>query len=253
MAFLIFAYNSSVTKNKYIVLNSVSANKNSGGLVVLSAGIGTTKAYISLFGVQGAAFTILVDDLVQVRQFSLNHKVGELEIEKDIDDFVEIVIGVFDSAGELIFVGSTIGIQTKAQKERLCVALEKKDSLSHFGSLAKKAIASYEKSFFDETILVLLELFEYGVPDLCLEKLIPNSKWVKVFSEKEVVGVGVVEKSGRVDSVGLAFPVICKNQKNKNIDSNFSFLPLSNSNPNGFGYYIVLQSAKDGKVVPMHT
>ena len=242
-----------MTKNKYIVLNSVSSNKNSGGLVVLSANLGKTKAYISLFGVQNSKFNILIDDLVQIRQFEFNHKIGEIEIEKSLEDFSEIVIGVFDSAGELVLVGSTIGCETKEQKERLCIALEKKNSLSHFGSLAKNAIKLFNKSFLEETILVILELFEYGVPDLSLEKLVPGSKWVKVFSEKEVIGVGVVEKNGSVESVGLAFPVICKSQKNKSIDCNFTFLPLCANNPNGFGYYIILQSAKDGKVVSMRT
>ena len=242
-----------MTGNKYIVLNSVSSNKNSGGLVVFSNSIGNTKVYVSLFGFDSSEYKIVVDDLVQVRQFQINHKIGEFEIEKSLNDFTEIVIGVFEKLGELILVGSTIGIETERQKERLCIALEKKDSLLHFGSLAKKAIMTYDKTFFEETILTILELFAYGVPDLSLEKLIPNSKWVKVFAEKEVVGIGVVEKNGTIESVGLAFPVICKTQKSKNVDSNFSFLPLNKSCPNGFGYYVVLQNAKDGKVVPMHT
>ena len=131
------------------------------------------------------------------------------------------------------------------------MSLENKYSLKHFGRLAKQAMAKKDKTFFEETIFMLLDLFAFGLPDESLQKLIPSSRWVKVFLEKDVVAVGVVEENGEVSKVGLAFPVISKNQKREEIDSNFSFVPLSAENPNGFGYYVVLQSAKDGKVVPL--
>ena len=240
-----------MTKNKYIVLNPVSGTKNSGGIAVFSQNEASTKLYISLFGIEDSNFEILVDDLVFVRQFTFNHRIGEVEIEKNIEDFTDIVIGVF-LKNELIFIGSSIGIETCEQRQRLEMALEKKYSLKHFGALAKKAICKMKnRTFFDEIAMILLDLFAVGIPDPDLEKIIKNSRWVKIFFESDVVTVGVVENDGCVSAVGLAYPVIDKNDRRQEIDSAFCFCPLTNTNPNGFGYYIVLQSAKDGSVVPI--
>jgi len=241
-----------MSKNKYIVLKSPNAKSGSGGIVVLSDAIGNTSLTISVFGINDSDLELLVDDLVFVRQFSLHQKYCQFKLEKNIDDFTDIVVGVFNKNRELLLVGSTIGIETKEQKERLEIALENKMSLKHFGSIARQAISKKYKTFFDEIIMIVLDLFACGFPDENLQKLIPDSRWVKVFCEKDVIAVGVVESEGKLSEIGLAFPVICKQQKRQEVDSNFAFLPLSENCPNGFGYYVVLQRAKDGTVVPMN-
>ena len=240
-----------MTNNKYIVLNSTNGS-NCGGLAIFSDAIGNTNLSISTFGLKDVENEVVVDDLVFVRQFSLKQKTGQFVIERNINDFSDIVVGIFNKDRRLVLAGSTIGIETKEQRNRLEIALENKCALKHFGELAKQAIVKANKTFFDEVVLLLFDLFACGLPDNNLQKLIPNSKWVKVFCEKDVIAVGVVERNGKLSEVGLAFPVICKRQTRAEIDSNFSFLPLCDQNPNGFGYYVVLQRAKDGVVVPMN-
>ena len=237
---------------KYIVLKPTQINQNCGGIVIITTDENKTACYISLFGVENLNNEVLIDDLVSVRQFSMKHKMEEFEIDKTFSKISDFVVGIFDDNKRLILIGSTIGVESAEKRERLYIALENKQALNHFGKLARDTLQTNRvgKTFFEETILTLLDLFSFGVPDFSISGLIQNSKWVKVFSEKEIIGVGVVENNGNIESIGLAFPVMTKNQKKKEIDNNFKFFPLNASNPNGFGYYIVLQSAKDGSVVP---
>ena len=241
-----------MVKNRYIILNPLEKNSGTGGLVVLSADIGKTKVSISVFGSSEKEFEVLIDDLIFVRQFSMTHRIGQFELEKTLEDLGDVVVGLFNRNRELVFFGSTIGVETKEQKERLEIALENKYSIRHFGELARDVIVNGKKTFFDETVLVLLDLFSLGTPDSSLQKLVPHSRWVKIFLEKDVVAVGVVEKNGIVSAVGLAYPVFSKSQTRGEVDSCFSFLPINKLNPEGFGYYVVLQSAKDGSVVTMN-
>lgn len=240
---------------KYIVLKPTTVSQNAGGIAILSEGVGKTNCYVSLFGVENINNEVLIDDLVSVRQFQMKHKVAEFEIEKLFTDFTDFVIGVFNENKKLVLMGSTLGVESQEQKERLLIALENKHALSHFGELARNVVLKNKtyKTFFEETVLLLFDLFSYGVPDETISGLVPNSKWVKVFSAKEVIGVGIVESGGAISAVGLAYPVMNRNQRKKEIDSCFTFFPLSDTSPNGFGYYIVLQSAKDGSVVSVRS
>ncbi|MBO7508390.1 MAG: hypothetical protein J6T39_01955 [Clostridia bacterium] len=237
---------------KYIVLKPTVINQNAGGIVIISESTDKTNCYVSLFGVEPTENIFMFDDLISVRQFEMKHKVAEFEIEKLFSDFSDFVVGIFNQNKKLILTGSTIGIESREQKERLEIALENKNAISHFGNIAREMISKQNKSrtFLDQTITLLLDLFSFGVPDAQISKLIPNSKWVKVFSTKEVVGVGILEKDNKIYAIGLAFPVINKEYKRKEIDDSFCFMPLNKNLPNGFGYYVVFQSAKDGSVIP---
>jgi len=236
--------------SKYIILNPTKENDTMGGVVVFESKNGKASCVVSLFGLKISAPKLLIDDLVNVRQFDIAPGFSEIELDDALAAAKDIVVGVFDG-DMLVATGSSFGLETDEQKQRLCLAIEKKDALSHFKTLAKDAAEKFEnskKSFFQNLEFLLFELFAYGVPDSSISKFVPNSKWVKLFLNRDVLGVGVVEKAGEISAVGLAVPVLSKSQKHALVDSSFTFFPQNKTSPNGFGYYIVLQSAKNGAV-----
>ena len=235
---------------KYIVLSPLNTQNNIGGIVIVSDEIGNTKCCVSLFGVGNEKMELLFDDLVTIRQFKIGNA-SSFEIEKNYNDLSDFVVGVFNSERKLIMIGSTFGIENQEQIERLKIALENKDALKRLGALAKRAIGSFGGgvTFFDSMALTLFELFALGVPDSTIQSIIPNSKWVKIFTHKDVIGVGIVERDGKICAVGLAFPAMSREKPRKEVDENFTFYPISKNMPNGFGYFIVLQDAIDGSVI----
>ena len=250
-------------KTRYIVLTAPSDKDSIGGVVVLENKNGKTTCFVSLFGVKDLSPILLIDDLVKVRQFEISPSFSEIDLDSAVGFATDIVVGLFDKNKRLLASGSTFGEESPKQRERLAIALEKDGNLEHFMNLAKevfdvedKLFAQEQKqkkveepTFLQQTELLLFELFAYGVPDKALSKFVPNSKWVKLFLSSDVVGIGIVEHEGRVSAIGLAFPVLSKAHKHKGVDKSFCFFPQNLENPNGFGYYIVLQDAKDGSVV----
>lgn len=243
-------------RTRYIVLTPPNDSEPIGGVMVIETSGAKTSCFVSFFGLGGLQPTILIDDLVKVRQFEVSPSFSEIDLDPAIGLACDLVVGVFSQSKKLLMSGSTFGGETEEQKERLKIALEQDGRLAHFLGLAKEVFAVEDQldaeenlTFLQQTEGLLFELFSYGVPDKSLSRFVPNSKWVKIFLKTDVVGVGIVENHGQVTAIGLAFPVLSRKAKHKAVDNNFSFFPQNSANPNGFGYYIVLQHAKDGSVV----
>lgn len=224
-----------------------------------------------LFGVFDEKPILLLDNLVQIREFEVSHVLTEIDIDSHLLAS-ELIVGIFDSKHRLIATGSTFENEVEPERiERLKIAKEEPDKLSHFQNLVHNMIfkktdhspkqvfsvchqkhekeePSYSSNrFFNEIEAPLLELFCLGQQDRILNKLIPNTKWVRIMKYEQMVGIGVQVLQNKVHAVGLAIPVLSRARKTIEIDNHFTFFPQNINYPDGFGYYIVLQDAITGK------
>ena len=243
-------------KDRFIILSSPNDKELVGGVVVVETVNKKSTCFVSLYGVNDFNPILLIDDLVKVRQFEISKNFSEIDLDPAVGFATDLVVGLFNNKKNLIASGSTFGEETEENRERLKIAIEKDDRLAHFLNLAKNVVDNdlvlsqkQNNTFLDKTQALLFELFAYGIPDKSLARFVPNSFWVKLFLKTDVVGVGIVQTAGNITGVGLAFPVLSKNYKHKAVDENFVFFPQNLSNPEGFGYYIVLQNASDGSIV----
>ena len=240
-------------KSKYIILSPLDKKQKIGGVVVIESKNKNISCFVSLFGLEISCPILLIDDLVNVRQFEISSSFSEIDLDFSLNFSTDIVVGLFDKDRHLLATGSTMGFETEEYIERLKISIEKENQLNHYLELAENVFYQKEISttFLSKLELLLFELFSYGYPDFLLSKFIPNSKWVKIFLKNDVIGIGIVEKNNRVNAVGLAFPVFSKNQHRGEIDGNFTFFPQNEKKPNGFGYYVVLQDSVDGHVLKL--
>lgn len=256
-------------KNKYIILDSTTSAPL-GGLVIISQTPANTTMCVNLYGIKFMCPSLVLDDGVSTREFSISPTMSEIDLDPALQFASDFVVGIFDSNNNLVAQGSTFGFETPQQIEHIKLAKQNPSQLQHFGELIKQVLNAKEGSlvlnknaesepkttgpvskptFLSETLLLLFDLFAVGTPDKMLSKIIPNSKWVKVVLPNQIVAVGITFDSAEIVSVGLAYPALSKQQKPSQADGYFTFVPLRPENQNGFGYFVVLQSAKTGGVI----
>lgn len=101
----------------------------------------------------------------------------------------------------------------------------------------------------EEQINELLNNYE---EEKALEELIPNSKFVKVnskSSDDNFYIFGVIYENNEIRYIVYGIPGEYAVKPDDEYAQYYQFLPLSNENPEGFGYYLMYQDAINGNQV----
>ena len=104
-------------------------------------------------------------------------------------------------------------------------------------------------AFYERIAGKIDELFKNGERDEALEKLLPQSKCVKVnYSETKSFSVGLIGE--KPDYVCYALPGAFGSPAPEYLGE-AAFLPLDSSDPEGKGYWLLYQNAQDGSSVKL--
>lgn len=112
----------------------------------------------------------------------------------------------------------------------------------------------YEKeslSFYEKLKSQIDRLFENNEEEEYLEKIIPNSKWVKVEYEKEgdYYVIGLVYENENLSYLCYGVPGVYQKTPPKEIAGYPVWLPLDSDKKEGFGYWLAYQNADTGESI----
>lgn len=119
----------------------------------------------------------------------------------------------------------------------------------------EKAFALNDYLHYDGTNFYLAvkpqldEIFICYPPEKDLNDLVPNSRWVKVSSDDDYYVVGLVYDQTAVAYICYGIPVSHFSPAPEEIADVAVWLPVDVQNPDGKGYWVIYQSAVDGKCV----
>ena len=116
----------------------------------------------------------------------------------------------------------------------------------------KKCFFEEEKhTFYNKLKNQLDRLFENNPEEEYLEKIIPNSKWVKVEYEKEgdYYVVGLVYQDNELSYLCYGVPGVYQKTPPKEIAGYPVWLPLDSDKREGFGYWLAYQNADTGESI----
>lgn len=91
------------------------------------------------------------------------------------------------------------------------------------------------------------EIFICYPPEKDLNDLVPNSRWVKISSDDDYYVVGLVYDQTAVTYICYGIPVPHFSLAPEEIADVAVWLPVDVQNPDGKGYWVIYQSAVDGK------
>ena len=123
-------------KSKYIILSPLDKKQKIGGVVVIESKNKNISCFVSLFGLEIGCPILLIDDLVNVRQFEISSSFSEIDLDFSLNFSTDIVVGLFDKDRHLLATGSTMGFETEEYIERLKISIEKENQLDHYLELA---------------------------------------------------------------------------------------------------------------------
>ena len=109
-----------------------------------------------------------------------------------------------------------------------------------------------EQSFYKQIKSQIDTLFNRYERDLLLERIIPNSKWVKVDynNNQEYYVIGLIYDNGEEPSyISYGIPSEDSNNPPEDLKEFAQWLPIDFNNPLKEGYWIVYQDAKKGKTL----
>lgn len=106
-------------------------------------------------------------------------------------------------------------------------------------------------TFYDSIKEQLDDLFAKFPQDMYLNEIIPSSKWAKVTYDEsgKAYSVGVLTDGEEVLFIGYGVIGEYSAEPPKELNPNAQWVPLNFTKPHGKGYWMLYQSAKDGKNV----
>ncbi len=118
--------------------------------------------------------------------------------------------------------------------------------------VSEEAEQKEEKAFYEKLRPQIEKLFEKNPQEKSLEKIIPNSKWIKVEYEDEgdfyVFGL-LYDKDQQVKYVCYGVPAVYDEQAPEELSGEPIWTPLDKENEKGFGFWLTYQDAETGKPV----
>lgn len=106
------------------------------------------------------------------------------------------------------------------------------------------------KNFYQELKPQIEKLFAQNKEEEYLEKIFPNSKWVRVELEKDDYYVfGLIKNEDSVKYICYGVPGIFQHSPPRELSGFPSWLPLDSQNQEGFGYWLTYQDAESGESV----
>lgn len=106
------------------------------------------------------------------------------------------------------------------------------------------------KNFYQELKPQIEKLFSQNKEEEYLEKIFPNSKWVRVALENDDYYVfGLIKSEGSVKYICYGVPGVFQKTPPRELSGFPSWLPLDSQNEEGFGYWLTYQDAESGESV----
>lgn len=106
------------------------------------------------------------------------------------------------------------------------------------------------KNFYQELKPQIEKLFAQNKEEEYLEKIFPNSKWVRVALENDDYYVfGLIKSEGSVKYICYGVPGVFQKTPPRELSGFPSWLPLDSQNEEGFGYWLTYQDAESGESV----
>lgn len=108
-----------------------------------------------------------------------------------------------------------------------------------------------DKNFYDQIKNQIDQLFEQYQREEELERILPNSKWVKVKYENSdnFYVLGLIFDEDQIKYISYGLPASDPNKPPKDLQEYAQWLPLDTNNPQGEGYWLVYQSADSGESI----
>ena len=109
----------------------------------------------------------------------------------------------------------------------------------------------YGENFYEMIKEQIDELFNTYPSENVLEKLIPNSKWVRVkydYSNNGYV-IGLIYELEVLKYISYGIPANYGDELPATMDAYNQWIPVDTNNPSGSGYYIMFQDAVTGKTI----
>lgn len=106
------------------------------------------------------------------------------------------------------------------------------------------------KNFYQELKPQIEKLFSQNKEEEYLEKIFPNSKWVRVALENDDYYVfGLIKSEGSVKYICYGVPGVFQKTPPRELSGFPSWLPLDSQNEEGFGYWLTYQDVESGESV----
>lgn len=117
--------------------------------------------------------------------------------------------------------------------------------------MAKPNLVAQDNGFYAQIQEELSELFSAYPRETVLEKIVPESKWVRVNldNEDEHYVVGTIEENGQLKYICYGIPGIYSGKPPKQIEKYAQWLPLDIAKPNEVGYWMTYQEAQSGESI----
>ena len=124
----------------------------------------------------------------------------------------------------------------------------------YFASVDQEQEESYkEKSnkFYNEIKGQIDKLFANNPSEEYLQRLLPNSKWVKVNVEDkgDYYVLGLIYEKGQLKYICYGVPGVYQKNAPRQLSGFPVWLPLDESHPEGFGYWLTYQDADSGESI----
>ncbi len=114
----------------------------------------------------------------------------------------------------------------------------------------EEEIIEDEKTFYQEIKPQIDKLFQENKEEGYLNKIFPNSKWVKVnLDNGDYYVFGLIYQNEDVKYICYGVPGIYQKVPPRELAGYPAWLPLDNDNQEGFGYWLTYQDAQSGESV----
>ena len=114
----------------------------------------------------------------------------------------------------------------------------------------EEEIIENEKTFYQEIKPQIDKLFQENKEEGYLNKIFPNSKWVKVnLDNGDYYVFGLIYQNEDVKYICYGVPGIYQKVPPRELAGYPAWLPLDNDNQEGFGYWLTYQDAQSGESV----
>lgn len=107
-----------------------------------------------------------------------------------------------------------------------------------------------KKTFYQDMKLQIESLFNENPPEEYLQKLIPNSKWVKVeLDSQDYYVLGLISENEKIVYICYGVPGVFQKNPPRELAGYPIWFPLDENNLQGFGYWLSYQDAETGESV----
>jgi len=180
---------------------------------------------------------------------------GASEGQTDKEELLAKTLDIYDKPIKVAEIEKTLNENHIEYDEKLDAEIQNEIDKN----LDKCENCKYKKCFYEKDIPSFYaklknqidRLFDNNPEEEYLEKIIPNSKWVKVEYEKEgdYYVIGLVYENGDITYLCYGVPGVYQKEAPKELAGYPVWLPLDSEKKDGFGYWLAYQNAETGESI----